>query len=172
MVTRRTVVYAGKIITVSSELAQLPDGGSGEFEVVRHPGGAAAVALDRDGRVCLLRQYRHVVARWIWELPAGKLDHGEEPLLAARRELAEEAGLGARDWKPLGRILSSPGVFDEVIHLFMARDLDHRPRRPDELELIEVHWLPLAEAVRRALSGEFEDAKTVIGLLRAHAAQS
>ena len=170
MAVHSTLIYKGKIITVSRELAQLPGGRSAEFEVVHHPGGAATVALDRDARVCLLRQYRHVVSDWVWELPAGKLDSGEDPFAAARRELREEAGIGALNWQPLGRILSSPGVFSEIIHLFLARDLDRQPNHPDEHELIEVHWLPIEDAVRRSLSGEIEDAKTVIGLLRAQAA--
>ncbi|MHB8258481.1 MAG: NUDIX domain-containing protein [Acidiferrobacterales bacterium] len=172
MIARQTLIYEGRIITVSREVVQLPNGRTGEFEVVRHPGGAAAVALDRDERVCLLRQYRHVVADWVWELPAGKLDGAEAPLAAAQRELGEEAGVSARSWRSLGRMLSSPGVFSETIHLFLARDLDSRPSAPEEHELIEVHWFPLTEAVARSLSGDIQDAKTVIGLLRAQAAVS
>ncbi|MHB8346517.1 MAG: NUDIX domain-containing protein [Acidiferrobacterales bacterium] len=167
MTAHQTLIYEGRIITVTREVAQLPNGRTGEFEVVHHPGGAATVAIDRDARVCLLRQYRHVVADWVWELPAGKLDSGEAPLAAAGRELGEEAGVSARSWLPLGRILSSPGVFSEVVHLFLARDLDVRPSQPEEHELIEIYWFPLAEAVTRALSGDIQDAKTVIGLLRA-----
>lgn len=172
MTARQTIIYEGRIITVSREVAQLPNGRTGEFEVVRHPGGAATVALDRDARVCLLRQYRHVVADWVWELPAGKLDSGEAPLTAAQRELKEEAGVSARGWQPLGRILSSPGVFSETIYLFLARDLESQPSQPEEHELIEVHWLPLAQAVARSLSGDIQDAKTIVGLLRAQTAAS
>ncbi len=167
--TSRTLIYEGKIITVSREVTELPGGSTGEFEVVRHPGGAAAVALDRDGRVCLLRQYRHVIADWVWELPAGKLESGEGPLATAQRELQEEAGICAQSWHALGKILSSPGVFTEIIDIYLARDLNAVRSEPDEHELIEVHWLPLANAVARALSGDIIDAKTVIGLLRAHA---
>ncbi len=172
MPTRRVSVYEGRIISVSRELAQLPDGRTGEFEVVHHPGGAATVALDSGGRVCLLRQYRHVVADWVWELPAGKLDRGEAALAAAQRELREEAGITARSWRSLGKILSSPGVFSEVIHLFFARELEPAAMQHEEHELIEVHWFPLAAAAQRSLSGEYQDAKTVIGLLRAQAAMT
>ncbi len=138
-----------------------------ELEVVRHPGGAAVVALDTAQRVCLLRQYRHVVGGWIWELPAGKLDPGDTPMTTARKELQEEAGLAAKQWDGLGRHISSPGIFDEVIHLYLARDLTEVADAPEEHELFEVHWLPLAEAVNRAAAGDIEDAKTVVGLFRA-----
>jgi ADP-ribose pyrophosphatase len=140
-----------------------------DLEIVRHPGGAAAVALDADGQVCLLRQYRHVAGGWIWELPAGKLDDGEAPRSAAERELAEEAGVAAERWEDLGSELSSPGIFSEVIHLYLARDL--RPVEPntEEHEVLEVHWIPMAQALEWAQTGEIRDAKTVVGLFRAAA---
>jgi ADP-ribose pyrophosphatase len=108
---RRTAGYPGKIIDVYLETVKLPNGRITELEIVRHPGGAAAVALDARGRVCLLRQYRHVAGGWLWELPAGKIDSKEDPLLTARRELEEEAGIRAGRWDSLGDLLSSPGVF-------------------------------------------------------------
>jgi 8-oxo-dGTP pyrophosphatase MutT (NUDIX family) len=145
----------------------LPNGSTAELEIMHHPGGAAVVALDGAGHVCLLRQYRHAVGGWLWELPAGKLDNNEAPLLCAQRELEEEAGMRAADWQSLGKIVSSPGVFTEVIHLYCARTLTAVPTRPEEHEVIEVHWLPWAEALRMAQTGEIEDAKTLAGLLRA-----
>jgi 8-oxo-dGTP pyrophosphatase MutT (NUDIX family) len=160
-------VFQGKIVTVSVESARLPDGRNCEIEVVRHPGGAAAVALDNSGRVCLIRQYRPAMQAWIWEIPAGKLDPGESPLCTAQRELEEEAGLVARRWSELGSMISSPGVFTEVVHLFFARDLEHVARQTEEHEIIEVHWLNMDEAVARATGGDIQDAKTVIGLYRA-----
>lgn len=138
-----------------------------ELEVVRHPGGAAVVALDGDGRVCLLRQFRHAAGGWIWEIPAGKLDPGEAPLTTAQRELVEEAGVRGARWESLGSIFSTPGFCDEVLHLFLARDLTAASQALGEHELIEVHWLALDDAVRQALSGELRDAKTVVALLRA-----
>ncbi len=160
-------VFQGKIVTVSVESAQLPDGRSCEIEVVRHPGGAAAVALDSSGRVCLIRQYRPAMQAWMWEIPAGKLDPGESPLSTAQRELEEEAGLVARHWSELGSMISSPGVFTEVVHLFFARELEHVARQTEEHEIIEVHWVTLDEALARATGGDIRDAKTVIGLYRA-----
>jgi ADP-ribose pyrophosphatase len=115
----------------------------------------------------VLRQFRHAAAGWLWELPAGKLDPGEAPLATAQRELAEEAGVQASDWKSLGRIVSSPGVFTEVIHLYLARGLTAVTSATEDHELIEVHWLPFERALAMARSGEITDAKSVAGLFRA-----
>jgi 8-oxo-dGTP pyrophosphatase MutT (NUDIX family) len=163
----KTRVYSGKIIDLELETVALPNGTVAELEIVHHPGGAAVVALDRENRVCLLRQYRHAVGGWLWELPAGKLDPGELPLTTAQRELEEEAGLRAGSWEPMGKIVSSPGVFTEVVHLFLARELTRVPARTEAHELIEVHWIPYAEALARAHADEITDAKTLAGLFRA-----
>lgn len=163
------VVFRGKVIHVSHDKVTLPNGAEAELEVVHHPGGAAAVALDTAGRVCLLRQYRHAAAGWIWELPAGKLEPQEPPQATASRELEEEAGRRAQRWQSLGVILSSPGVFDEKIHLYLARDLSDVATNHEEHESIEVHWLPFEQALGMAQSNEIMDGKTVIGLLRAAA---
>jgi 8-oxo-dGTP pyrophosphatase MutT (NUDIX family) len=168
MIQQRTI-FEGRIIRLTIDTVQLPNGATAEFEIVHHPGGAAVVALDAENRVCLLRQYRHAAGGWLWELPAGKLDAREAPLLCAQRELEEEAGMQAGDWQSLGRIVSSPGVFTEVIHLFLARALTAVPARAEEHEVIEVHWFAWAEALRMAQAGEIEDAKTLAGLLRAQA---
>ena len=162
-------VFTGKIIRLATETVRLPNGATAEFEIVHHPGGAAIVALDSDGRVCLLRQYRHALHAWLWELPAGKLDGGEPPLACAQRELVEEAGREARRWDALGRIVSSPGIFTEVIYLYLARDLVPVPTQAEEHEVFEVHWLAWPEALAMAGRGEIEDAKTLAGLLRTQA---
>ena len=167
MTDNKKIIYHGKIIDLYLEKVTLPNGVEAELEIIRHPGGAAVVALDSENRVCLLRQYRHVAGGWLWELPAGKLDAGEAPLTTAQRELEEEAGLRAGRWQALGTIISSPGVFTETVHLFLARDLTQVPVRQEAEELIEIHWLALAEALNRARTGEITDAKTVAGLFRA-----
>lgn len=162
-------VFKGRIIDVAIERVRLPTGRKVELEIVRHPGGAAAVALDERRRVCLLRQYRHVAGGWLWELPAGKLDPGEGPAGTAERELAEEAGLVAASWDPLGSLHSSPGVFAEVIHLYLARGLSEVDLGHGADEVIEVHWVALDQALDWCLNGTITDAKTLIGLYRAGA---
>jgi ADP-ribose pyrophosphatase len=165
----RRTVFQGKVVDVGVERVRLPTGRNVELEVIRHPGGAAAVAVDDRGRVCLLRQYRYVAGGWLWELPAGKIDLGEPPAVTAERELAEEAGLVAASWDSLGRMHSSPGVFAEVIHLFLARGLSEVDLGHEADEVIEVHWLPLTDALARCADGTITDAKTLIGLYRADA---
>jgi ADP-ribose pyrophosphatase len=161
--------YRGRVITVNVERVRLPNGRVADLEIVHHPGGATIVALDAAQCICLLRQYRHAGGGWVWELPAGKLEPGEPPLLTAQRELIEEAGMQAREWYSLGSILSSPGVFTEIIHLYLARELTPCALAHEEHEVIEVHWVPFEEAWQRAVSGEIRDAKTAMGILRAHA---
>ena len=165
----RRSVFRGKIVDVGVEQVRLPTGRDVELEIIRHPGGAAAVAIDDRRRVCLLRQYRHVAGGWLWELPAGKLDPGESPAVTAERELAEEAGLVAACWDSLGRLHSSPGVFAEVIHLYLARGLSEVNLGHESDEVIEVHWISLDQALDWCLDGTITDAKTLIGLYRAAA---
>lgn len=160
-------VFRGRIVTVDVEDAELPNGARLSMEIVHHPGGAAIVALDAGGRVCLLRQYRHAVRDWLWELPAGKIEEGEPPLETARRELAEEAGVKAAQWESLGSVLTSPGVFTERVHLWLARHLEPMPRIAHDDEVFDIHWLPFGEALGRAMDGDFCDAKTVAALARA-----
>lgn len=164
---RRLPIYQGRIIDVGIETVLLPNGQEVDLELVRHPGGAAVVALDAEDRVCLLRQYRYAADGWIWELPAGKLDAGEPPIVAARRELSEEAHLQAAQWDSLGSMLSSPGVFSERVYLFLAQGLTPKIGESEAHEVFEVHWLAFAEAIAWAGCGTITDAKTLIGLYRA-----
>lgn len=162
-------VYRGRIIQLGIESVTMPNGVAVELEIVRHPGGAAIVAMDSDNRVCLLRQYRHAAGGWIWELPAGKLENGESAKTTAARELAEEAGLQASSWESLGRLIATPGFCDEIIHLFLARDLTEVQAQPEVHELFELHRVPLATAIGQVYDGSIFDAKTMLGLtLAAH----
>ena len=165
----RRNVFSGRVISVDVERVELPNGALAELEIIRHPGGAAVVAVNAQREVCLLRQYRHALEGWLWELPAGKLDGGEQPLRAARRELAEEAGVTATRWTRLGGFVSSPGVFTEVVHLFLATALSETRARPEASEVFEVRWIALERALALALKGEITDGKTVVGLARAAA---
>ena len=165
----RERIYEGKVVNLSIDEVTLPNGAVARLEVMQHPGAAAAVPLHEDGTVTILRQYRHAVGGWIWEVPAGKLDKpGEDPLECAQRELAEEAGLAASRWDKLGSIFTTPGFCDEIIHLYLARDLTETPREHEPDEVIEVHRLPLADALARIPTEEIRDTKTV-GALQATA---
>ncbi len=168
-ILKREPIFAGRVIDVAIETVELPNGNRVDLEIIRHPGGAAAVALDEQQRVCLLRQYRHAGGGWLWELPAGKIDPGEDPLATATRELAEEAGVSAVDWIDLGFMHSSPGVFTEVIYLWLARDLELRDHAQEHDEVMEIHWLPLGQALDWCTDGTITDAKTLVGLYRAGA---
>jgi ADP-ribose pyrophosphatase len=164
---KQTVHFQGRIIKVTTDEIVLPNGHAARLEVVHHPGGAAAVALDEAERVCLLRQYRYVAGGWLWELPAGKLEPGEPPLATAQRELIEEAGISARTWRHLLSFHPSPGVFAEVLHLFLARDLTPASVCHEGAEVIEIHWVAFAEACEWVASGKINDGKTALGLLLA-----
>jgi len=169
MSMERKVIYEGRVIKVSVDHVKLPNGVQVPLEIVRHPGGAAVVAIDDRERVCVLRQFRHAAGGYIHELPAGKLEPDEPPETTARRELVEEAAVSASQWSSLGVFFSSPGVFTEVIHLYLATGLTPAEASPEADELFQVEWWPLELAVERARNGELTDAKTIIGILRAGA---
>lgn len=164
--TQRKTEYRGKVIDVYLQEFEFPNGTRGEMEVVDHPGGAAVAAVNTRREICLIKQYRHLFDRWFWELPAGKRDGNEDPLITAKRELEEETGVRANCWSELGAMYSSPGVFNEVVHLYFARDLSHGTAHTDTHESLSVHWIPLEDALRMAHSGEIDDAKTVVALMR------
>jgi 8-oxo-dGTP pyrophosphatase MutT (NUDIX family) len=167
MIEKVTTVYTGRVLQLNIERVRLPNGTSIDLEIAHHPGGAAIVAVDAEQRVCLLYQFRHAAAGWLWELPAGKIDHREPPLDTARRELIEEAGMKAQQWQTLGEYVSSPGVFTEVIHLYLATDLQPVPQAPEEHEVFRIEWRPFAEAIAMAQAGEIRDGKTLVGLFKA-----
>src|SRR5262249_6373153 len=145
--------------------------------VATHPGAVAVVALDDDDQVLMIRQYRHPAARLLWEIPAGLRDVDGEPLLTtARRELAEETGYEAREWRVLTDFFTSPGFSTERIRVFLARGLEAAPdsgfEREHEEKFLEFGWVPLADAVRLSLAGKLHNGTTVAGLLAAHAARA
>ena len=163
-------VIEGRFLRFATRTFALPDGGSVQLDWVAHPGAAAVVAIDGEGRLCLLRQFRPGMGAWMWEIPAGKRDGDEAPEATARRELAEETGLTARLWDALGPIWPSPAFCDEVIHLFCARELIPGEPRPDADEHLEVHWRTSSELAAMIRAGEILDSKTLAALMRASVA--
>ena len=163
----RQTIYKGRVVKLTVDAVELPNGVHTSLEIVHHPGGAAIVAIDAAERVCLLRQYRYAAGGYVWELPAGKLEPNEPPLATAQRELAEEAAQHAGQWQSLGDYVSSPGVLTEVVHLFLATDLAPTASSPEASEVFEVHWWPLELARERALNNELRDGKSALGILRA-----
>ncbi len=168
--SERKQIYKGKIVDLGLETVQIsPDKPAATLEIVRHPGGAVVVAINEKNEICLLKQYRHAVGQWLWELPAGKIDNKESPAQTIKRELEEEAGVIAHRWDELGVTVPSPGILDEVLYLYLAADLTPSQSNHELHEYIEIHWLDLDQAVEMALSNEIIDAKSIIALLRAKA---
>jgi ADP-ribose pyrophosphatase len=163
----RREIYKGRIIDLYRDEVELPNGHSVELEIVHHPGAAAIVAVDAQGEVVLLRQYRHAAGGYIWEVPAGTLAAGESPADCARRELREEAGLVAQAWTALGSILTTPGFCDERIHLFLARELSDDTQQLDHDEVLSVSRVAMRRALAMIRAGEIEDAKSIAALHRA-----
>ena len=166
LVVASNPTHDGRVIQVSTERLRYSNGREYDIDFVRHPGAAAVVAIDGSRRVCVVRQYRHGVQDFLWEIPAGKLDVGEPPEACALRELKEETGVEAARWTSLGRYIPAPGIFTEVIHLYLARDLEIGAASPDADEELELQWLPLDEAIDLVLRGEWNDGKTCMALLR------
>jgi 8-oxo-dGDP phosphatase len=163
------VAFRGRVIEVHKDSVSMPDGDTSQRDVVVHPGAVAILALGERG-VLLVNQYRHPVRARLDELPAGLLDNeGESALAAAQRELAEEAGLAAETWNVLVDHLSSPGMTDEAVRIYLARDLTQVDRdvQGHEEHEMTTSWVPLEEAVRRVLDGELQNATAVVGLLAA-----
>ena len=163
-------LYTGRIINVDMDEVRFPNGSTGELEMVRHPGAAAVVPFlsdpyGDDPQILLLRQYRYAAEDYLYEIPAGRLDPGENPIDCARRELKEETGCTAERVEPLLTFYTTPGFTDEKIHLFMASGLAHGQTGKESDEFIEVQTFPLSEALSMVGSGQVRDGKTALGLL-------
>lgn len=165
MPTNCTELYAGKVVHLCRETHILPNGRTGNFEIVHHSGGSAILPLLPDGTVLLIRQFRPVAGRMVIEIPAGRLDAGEVPADCARRELEEETGYRAAQLIDLGSTLPSVGYTDERIHLFAALDLTKGTLAQEHHEFIEFLPIPLDEAIAMAGDGRIDDAKTQLALL-------
>ena len=165
VITAEDTMFSGLIFDVNRIHVTLPNGHESARDVVRHRGAVAVVALTDDGRICLVRQYRTALDRVTVEIPAGKLDPGEDPLTCAKRELLEETGMVADRMAFLTTLATTPGFTDERIHLYMATGLTFGPAHPDEDEFLNVDLVPLAELIDAVLDGRIEDSKTVCGAL-------
>lgn len=169
-VTQSKLLVDAPIIALRRDTLTMPGGKESDREIVEHFGAVAVVALDEDGRVAMVEQYRHSVGRRLWELPAGILDVAEEAELAtAKRELEEEAGLAARTWAVLVDLVTSPGFAEEAVRVFLARDLYEveRPDAEDEEADMGFEWVPLDQARAKVMSGEIVNSIAVAGILAA-----
>jgi 8-oxo-dGTP pyrophosphatase MutT (NUDIX family) len=164
-----TIVHQGKVFTLVRENVTLENGTTTDMEFIEHPGAAAIIPMLSDTRVVLLKQYRHALKNYIWEIPAGTLDPQEEIIDCARRELTEETGFSAAQWHRLGEITPVPGYSDERIHIFLATDLQPAERHPDADEVIEVRKVDFFKALEMIGDGQIQDAKSIAGLFLASA---
>lgn len=158
------VMYDGGFITVHKDNVRLPDGKTGSREYLTHPGAVAVLALLDNGNLVMERQFRYAPQREFIELPAGKIDHGEDTLVTAQRELLEETGYVAREWTHLTTAWPCIGYADERMEYFLARGLTHQGRKLDDGEFLEVFELPLPEAIEWIRIGKINDSKTIVGL--------
>jgi ADP-ribose diphosphatase len=159
------LVFDGRLLKVRRDRVRLPDGSEGVREYIRHPGAAAIVALFDDGKVLLERQFRYPHGREFIEIPAGKLDAGEPHLETAKRELLEETGYVAAEWRRLGVVHTTIGYSDEAIELFLAKKLTRKTSKLDAGEFLEVFSVPFSEAVDMVRDGRITDSKSMAGLL-------
>lgn len=162
------LVYKGPVFTVHTDIVR-EGPHTGQRDVIRHSGSVVVLALDRpkrgEPRVLLCRQYRYAAAQSMWELPAGRIDKGENRLAAAKRELIEETGVRAKRWQRMCQFYASPGFLDETMDIYLAEGLTLGEATPEEDEQISIRFFPLSEAVQMVLSGRIKDAKTMTGVL-------
>ncbi len=157
-------IFSGKVLTLNIDTVRLPNGVTVDLEIVRHPGAAAVVPLRDNGTVVLIKQFRHAAGGFIYEIPAGKLHPGEDPMHCAARELEEEIGYVAGRLERLTSILTAPGFTDEVIHIYKATGMTAGRQQLDRDEVLEVLEIPLDEAIKMITAGTIRDAKTIVGL--------
>ena len=161
------LLLKGKVVTVIKDDVELSDGYKSFREVVVHPGGVVIVAMPDNNQILLVKQYRYPIKSVNIELPAGKLEFGEDPDLAAKRELEEETGYRANSWKSLGYINTTPGICTEKLYLYFASDLEFVGEHPDDGEIIKSKAYPLSEVFEMINSGQINDSKTICAVFRA-----
>ena len=159
------IVYRGRKFNVIREDIVLPNGKRAIREIVDFPGASAILPIVDENRVLLIKQFRTTIHDWILEVPAGTLKPGEDPLSCAKRELKEETGYVAHRWTRLASILTSPGYSNEILHIFLAEELERGEKEPEETEVIENVIIPVNEALKKIFTGEIVDGKTIVALL-------
>lgn len=166
-INNRTTVYLGKVFELIRENVTLENGTTTDVEFIEHPGATAVIPFLDDNRIVLLKQYRHALKKYIWEIPAGTLDPQEEIISCAKRELIEETGYSAGQWHKLGEITPVPGYSNERIHIFLATELQPADQNLDEDEVIQVQAVDFLKAIEMIGDGEIQDAKSIAGLFLA-----
>ena len=163
-VNKKKRIHQGRVFDFFKENITLENNVTTDLEIIRHPGAAAIVPAYKNDRVILIKQYRHAVGDYIWEIPAGALDADETPLECAQRELSEETGYSASIWQDMGVITPLPAYSDEQIHMFLAINLTPSKQSLDKDEVLSVHEIMVPKALQMIYRGEIQDAKTIAGL--------
>ena len=161
----KETLFEGRIINLRRDRIQLPNGKESTREMIEHRGGVAVLAVDENGFVPIVRQYRYPLGKHLWEIPAGKLEIGEDPDEAIVRELREETGLTAKSITSLGMFYPTCGYSNEIIRLYLATDLTYVGAKPDEDEFLEIKYVSVDELYEKCLSGEIRDGKTMMAVM-------
>lgn len=165
---KQNYIYKGKIVNLRVDDAELPDGTTALREVVEHPGGVCVAALTDTQELLFVKQFRYPYMEPVLELPAGKLEYGEDPFAAGKRELLEETGAAAEHYRDLGKLYPTPGYCGEIIHMYLAENLHFSEQHLDEDEFLEVRRIPLEEAFQMVMRNEIRDSKTQVGILKTY----
>jgi ADP-ribose pyrophosphatase len=167
IINSRVSIHRGKVFELIRENITLENGTTTDVEFIEHPGATAIIPFVDETRIVLLKQYRHALKKYIWEIPAGTLDPQEDIISCAKRELIEETGFSAGQWQKLGEITPLPGYSDERIHIFLARELQPANRKLDPDEIIQTQEVSLYQALAMIGDGKIQDAKSIAGLFMA-----
>ncbi len=159
------LVYKGGVVKVYHDKVLTDKGNTANRDVVRHMGGAGVIAIDENNEIYLIKQFRYAVGKELIEIPAGKLEPGEDPMITAQRELIEEAGIEAKTVKSIGQMIPTCGYCDEVIYVYYATDIKPAKQNLDEDEVVTVFKMPLNDAVKAVFNGEIIDGKTIYAIL-------
>ncbi len=165
---KQDYLYRGKIVNLRVDNAELPDGTTALREVIEHPGGVCVAALTEKEELLFVEQFRYPYMETVLELPAGKLEYGEDPFEAGKRELLEETGAAAKNYRDLGKLYPTPGYCGEIIHMYLAENLTFSEQHLDEDEFLEVRRIPLEEAFQMVMRNEIRDSKTQVGILKTY----